>query len=175
MNKLRSIEVKLIAAFLLVTGLLGFVTLLFRIAALDNLFESLVYLIGAVIFGVAAYSGLLLLQEKEKGLEIARGIVAIQILNFNIAGLGYSFVTGAFLFVGIANARLGFDFGLDTRLAITLADDSSNFVLQANLLAIVAFIYLSRLLKRVEDASDILDRTEYEMKEEVSSGPPKNK
>ena len=156
-EKIKSTEIKLIAAFLLVSGVIGFANFLFRIAALDNAFETIIYLIAAAIFGLAAYSGFQLLKENEKGLEIARAIVAIQIVSFHIAGLGYAFVTGGYLFVGITNAKIGFNFGLETNLLITLADESSNFVLRLNLLAIIAFMYLSRLLKQVENDNDILD------------------
>ena len=113
--------------------------------------------IAAAFFGLTGYAGFQLLKENEKGLEIARAIIAIQIISFHIAGLGYSFVTGAYLFVGITNAQIGFKFGLETNLSITLADESTDFVLRLNLLAIIAFIYLSRLLKQVEDDNDILD------------------
>jgi hypothetical protein len=169
MQKLKSIEVKLIAAFLLVAGRWGFLAFLYRLFALDSGFEMILHLFAAGLFGLTTYSGFLLLKENEKGLEIGRAIVAMQIVNFHIAGLGYSFITGAYLFFGISNARFGFDFGLDTGFLIELADESTNFVLRLNILAVAVFVYLSRTLNRVQEEQDIQE--ELDRSKENANGP----
>jgi hypothetical protein len=156
MQKLRSAEIKLIGAFFLVAGLLGFFTFGVRIFPLDNIFLSILNLFPTVLFGFTFYSGyLLLLKENEKGLEIARAVSALQIIHFNIAGLEYAFITGAYLFFGFKNANIGFDFGLLTSFTVSLYDEAQATVFQINILALGVFLYLSRTIKRIEDDREI--------------------
>jgi hypothetical protein len=161
MQKLRSAEIKLIGAFFLVAGLLGFFTFLIRIFPLDNIFLSVLNLFPTVLFGFTFYSGyLLLLKENEKGLEIARAVSSLQIIHFNIAGLEYIFITGAYLFFGFKNANVGFDFGLQTSFTVNLYDEAPAMVVQINILALGVFLYLSRTIRRIEGEREIEEEVE---------------
>ncbi|HBK88569.1 MAG: hypothetical protein U0289_06610 [Cyclobacteriaceae bacterium] len=167
MERLKSIEIKLIAAFLLVTGFLGFVALFSTILSTDNSIVGILYLFIAVLFGLTMYSGYLLLKEDEKGLEIGRAIIALQILNFDIAGLSYLFTTGGAVLFGLGNSKIGFDFVIQTGFTINLNDESTNFILRINLLAIGLFVYLSRTIRKLEDEQEIQEELEKKQSEKV--------
>jgi hypothetical protein len=161
MTRLRSTEVKLIGAFFLVAGVWGFVVFLSRIFPLNN-FLSFLNIFPTVLFGLTFYSGfLLLLKEDNKGLEIGRAIIAVQIINFNIAGLEYLFVTGAYIFCGFTNLKFAIKFGFENTFWIGIYDEPTNFVLRLNILALAVFLYLSRTIRIIDietEAQDELDR-----------------
>lgn len=103
-----------------------------------------------MLFALALYSGyLLLLKENTKGLEIARALVAMQIVNFNIAGIGYLFVTGVYIFIGFFNNDFGMNFGLGNTFHITVLDETTSVVFRMNILALGAFIYLTRVIGKL--------------------------
>jgi hypothetical protein len=169
MKGLKSTEVKLIAAFFLVTGFLGFVVLFSGILMVDNSIEGILYLFIAGLFGLTMYSGYLLLRGNENGLEIGRAIIALQIINFDIAGLSYLFTTGGAILFGLTNSKLGFDFVIETGFTINLSDESTNFILRVNLLAIGLFIYLSRIIRRIENEQEIQEELEKRKDEQVDN------
>ena len=103
MVPIRTTEIRLIGAFFLVAGLFGFFTFATLIFPLNDLINVL-NIFPAILFALTLYSGyLLLLKENPKGLEIARAVVALQIIHFHIAGIGYMFVTGVYIFIGFSN------------------------------------------------------------------------
>lgn len=170
MKEFKTTEIKLVGAFFLVAGLFGFVTFLGVIFPLNEL-GKLLYILPAVLFGLAVYSGyLLLIKENIKGIEIARAVIALQMIQFHIAGLGYLFVTGAFLFVGFENANLGFNFGLESVFSVTLSEDTSNVVLRINILAVGIFFYLTKTLNKFYDDQEIRDAIEAQKHEERKEG-----
>jgi hypothetical protein len=165
MKALRTTEIKIIGAFLLVSGLLGFFVFLPRVFPLDNLI-SFLSMFPTFVFGLTFYAGyLLLLKEDERGLEIGRSVVAMQLLNFKIGGLGYSFITGAYVFFGFVNLHGGLNFGLETEFTVALSEDST-FIFRINILALAVFIYLTRTMRKIEE------RIEYEEKIESSATEP---
>jgi hypothetical protein len=149
MKEFRTTEIKLIGAFFLVAGLFGLFAFLTLIFPLDNLI-SLMNIFPTILFGMTVYSGyLLLLRENVKGLEIGRAVIVLQIIQFHIAGLGYLFVTGAYIFVGFANLNFAMNFGLENTFTINLSDDTSNVVFRVNILALAIFIYLTRVMNKI--------------------------
>ena len=150
MKNRNSTELKILAAILFVAGFYGFVSSLLAIFSAEN-FVGIIFHLGLIlIFGLTTLSGLLIFKENEKGLVYARAIVALQFINFKIAGLGYYFVTGAYLFVGINGSEIGFEYGLNTGMNFILGD-SDVLMFRLNLLAIGAFIYLTRLLNQLDE------------------------
>jgi hypothetical protein len=151
MKEFRTTEIKLVGAFFLVAGLFGLFTFLTFVFPLDNLI-SVLNIFPTVLFGATVYSGyLLLLKEDVQGLEIGRAVIALQIIQFHIAGLGYLFVTGAYIFVGFANLDFAMNFGLENTFNINLSDDSSNIVFRINILALAIFIYLTKVMNKIYD------------------------
>ncbi len=155
MNEFRTTEIKLIGAFLLVAGLFGLFAFLALNSSPDNL-VNLLNIFPTILFGLTVYSGyLLLLKENVKGLEIGRAVIALQIINFHIAGLGYLFVTGAYIFVGFTNLNFALNFGLANTFIINLSEDTSNVVFRLNILALAIFIYLTRVINKIFDDQEL--------------------
>lgn len=155
MKDFRTTEVRLIGAFFLVAGLFGLSTFLGLIFPIDNII-SLLNIFPTVLFGLTFYSGyLLLLKENVRGLEIGRAVITLQIVQFHIAGLGYLFVTGAYIFVGFANLNFALTFGVENTFTINLSDDTSNVVFRLNILALSIFIYLTKLMNRIYDNQEL--------------------
>ena len=114
-----------------------------------------------MLYGLTLYSGyLLLIKEDEKGLEIGRAVISLQIINFNIAGLQYVFITGAYLFFGFRNINVHLNFGLENTFLIKLYNESQDFVFNINILALGVFLYLSRTLSKIEDEKEIQEELE---------------
>ena len=155
MKELRTTEIKLFGAFFLVAGLFGLYTFLGLVFPLDDL-VSVINIFPTVLFGLALYSGyLLLIQENAKGLEIGRAVIALQVVHFQIAGIGYLFVTGPFIFVGFANLNFGMNIGLDNNFIIRLSDAVTDVVFRINILALSIFLYLTRLIKKIDEKMEL--------------------
>jgi hypothetical protein len=178
MKEFKTTEIKLIGAFFLVAGLFGLFTFLALIFPLDN-FISFLNIFPTILFGMTVYSGyLLLLKENVKGLEIGRAVIALQIIQFHIAGLGYLFVTGAYVFVGFANLNFAMNFGLENMFAINLSDDSSNIVFRVNILALAIFSYLTRVMNKIYDDQefqDAIDNQKRELPDKIEDTDNNNK
>ncbi|MEM8569202.1 MAG: hypothetical protein AAGF85_22290 [Bacteroidota bacterium] len=154
MKEFRTTEIKAVGAFFLVAGLFGLFTFLGLIFPLDN-FVGFLNLFPTALYGLTVYSGyLLLFKEDIKGLEIGRGVIIIQLINFHIAGLGYLFVTGAYIFVGFTNLNFALNFGLENTFLINLSDDTSNVVFRVNILALAIFIYLTRVMNKIHEKEE---------------------
>ncbi|MEX2231159.1 MAG: hypothetical protein WD824_03290 [Cyclobacteriaceae bacterium] len=164
MNDFRTTEIKLIGAFFLVAGLFGFYTFLIMIFPLDNLI-SIVNIFPTVLFGLTLYSGyLLLLKENVKGLEIGRAVIALQILHFHIAGIGYLFVTGAFIFTGFNNFNFGRTFGFQNTFLINISEETGNILFKVNILALAIFFYLTKVMKKIYEEQERIESLENEKK-----------
>jgi hypothetical protein len=168
MNTFKSTEIKLIGAFFLVAGLYGFITFLGIIFPLNG-FGSFFNLFPTLLFALTLYSGyLILLKEDEKGLEYGRAVIALQIVQFHILGVGYLFVTGGYIFIGFTNFNFGIKFGLDNTFMINLAEETNNFQLRLNVLALTIFMYLSKVMNKIENERvvqeelDKINKTTYE-------------
>lgn len=139
MKQFKTPEIKLIGAFLLVAGLYGLCTFVDLVFPLDN-FISVLNIFPTILFGLTVYAGyLVLLKEDVKGLEIGRAVIALQVIQFHIAGIGYLFVTGAYVFFGFANLHFALTFGLENTFLINLTDDTSDVVFRLNILALTFF------------------------------------
>jgi len=162
MKAFRTTEIKLVGAFFLVAGLFGLFTFLRMVFPLDNLM-SLVNIFPTVLFGLTVYSGyLLLLKENVKGLEIGRAVIALQIIHFHIAGVGYLFVTGAYIFLGFSNLNFGLNFGLENTFTINISEESDNILFRINILALAVFIYLTKVMNKIYDEQELQESLETE-------------
>ncbi len=151
MKAFKTTEIKLIGAFFLVAGLFGFFSFLGMIFPIDNLI-SFLNIFPTVLYGLTVYSGyLLLLKENVKGIEIGRVVIVLQIIQFHIAGLGYLFVTGAYLSAGFVNFNFGLNFGFENTFTINLSEDTSNVIFRVNILALAVFIYLTKVMNKIYD------------------------
>lgn len=157
---MKSTEIKVIGAFFLVAGLFGFFSFLVMIFPLDNI-QSLLNLFPTLLYGLTLYSGyLLLIRENEKGLEIGRAVISLQILSFNIAGLGYVFVTGGYIFFGFRNITVHLDFGLNNTFLVNLYDEPQDFILNINILALAVFLFLNRTIYKIDNERELHDMIE---------------
>ena len=155
MKEFRTTEIKLVGAFFLVAGLFGLFTFFGLVFPLNNL-VSVLNLFPTMLFALTVYSGyLLLLKENVKGLEIGRAVIALQVINFHIGGVGYLFVTGAYMFAGFVDLDIGITAGLENTFVINIADESDQVVFRVNILALAIFIYLSKVMNRVYDQQQI--------------------
>jgi hypothetical protein len=160
MKTLRTTEIKLVGAFFLVAGLFGFFTFVSIALPLVDL-VSILNLFPTLLFALTLYSGyLLLLKENPKGLEIGRAVVALQIIQFHIGGLGYLFVTGVYIFIGFVNLDFATTVGIENTFHVNLSDDTSNVAFRLNILALGVFIYLTRVIKKIQDEEDIREALE---------------
>jgi hypothetical protein len=160
MDRLKRIEIKIIAAFFFVTGLTGLFAFLIKIFTLDNMLLIAIYLVASGLFGLTTYAGYLLFRENEKGLEFARAISAIQLIYFDISGVSYLFTTGFAIMFGLKNSDVGFDFVVQTGFTINLTDNPVNFIFKINLLALGIFLYLSRTISKVQDDKELQEELE---------------
>ena len=162
MRAYRTTEIKLVGAFFLVAGLFGLFTFLGMVFPLNNL-TSLLNIFPTVLFGLTVYSGyLLLLKENVKGLEIGRAVIALQIIHFHIAGVGYLFVTGAYIFLGFSNLNFGLNFGLENTFTINISEESDNILFRINILALAVFIYLTKVMNKIYDEQELQESLETE-------------
>jgi hypothetical protein len=138
-------------------GVLGFLTFLRLLLSLNDL-TSFLNIFPTLLFGLTLYSGyLLILKENEKGLEIGRAVIALQIIHFHIAGIGYLFVTGVYIFIGFSNAAFGINFGLDNTFLMNITDDTDRFTFRINVLALAIFIYLTKVMHKINEESTTND------------------
>ena len=150
----KTTEIKLVGAFFLVAGLFGLFTFLDLIFPLDSII-SILNIFPTVLFALTLYSGyLLLLKENVKGLEIGRAVIALQIIHFHIAGIGYLFVTGVYVFVGFANLDFGLTFGLENTFTINISEETDNLLFKVNILALAIFIYLTRVMNKIHEEQE---------------------
>ena len=171
MNDFRTTEIKLIGAFFLVAGLFGLFTFLGLIFPLDNIL-SLLNIFPTVLFALTLYSGyLLLLKENVRGLEIGRAVIALQIIHFHIAGIGYLFVTGIYIFVGFANLDFRLTFGLENTFMINISEETDNILFKVNILALAIFIYLTKVRNKIYDEQEPKELE----KEKSKAGVPEDK
>jgi hypothetical protein len=155
MNTFKSTELKLIGAFFLVAGLYGFITLLSTIFPING-FISFLNFFPTLFYALTLYSGyLILLKEDEAGLEYGRAVIALQIIQFHILGVGYLFVTGGYIFIGVTNLNFAINFGLENTFVINLAEETNNFQLRLNILALAIFMYLSKVMSKIESEKKI--------------------
>lgn len=162
MNDFRTAEIKVIGILLMVAGLFGFLMFLPAIFPLDNLI-SLLNIFPAGLFVLAFYSGyLLLFKEDVKGLEIGRAVVALQIIHFHIAGVGYLFVTGVYVFVGFTNFNFNVSFGIENTFAVNVSEETSNVLIKVNILALIIFMYLTRVRNKIYDEEERKELSEGE-------------
>ncbi|MFT5618550.1 MAG: hypothetical protein ACI85I_001785 [Arenicella sp.] len=156
MNTLQSKEAKIIGALFLISGIAGVFTFIAILFPFNSLL-SLINTVPLLLFAFTGYSGyLLLVQENEKGLDYLRAIVAVQIIQFHLFGIGYYFVTGGFATIGIINISLNFNFGFDNNFIINLTEENNDFILRLNILALFAFGYLTRMIQKVEREEELL-------------------
>ena len=168
MKELKTREIKLFGAFFLVAGLFGLYTFLGLVFPLDDL-VSVLNIFPTVLFGLALYSGyLLLIQENAKGLEIGRAVIALQVVHFQIAGIGYLFVTGPFIFVGFANLNFGMNIGLDNTFTVHISDAATDVVFRINILALSIFLYLTRLIRKMDEKEELQESVGIGIKEDSS-------
>jgi hypothetical protein len=66
-------------------------------------------------------------------------------------GIGYLFVSGGFIFVGLSNLNFGMNFGLEDTFVINLAAESSYFQLRINVLVLALFMYLIDVFKKISN------------------------
>ena len=162
MNDFRTAEIKVIGILFLVAGLFGFLMFLPAIFPLDNLI-SLLNILPAGLFVLAFYSGyLLLFKEDVKGLEIGRAVVALQIIHFHIAGVGYLFVTGVYVFVGFTNFNFNVSFGIENTFTVNVTEETSDVLIKANILALIIFMYLTRVRNKIYDEEERKELSEGE-------------
>lgn len=161
----NSTEVRLIGSFFLVAGLIGFFMFFDRLFPFSD-FLNLLNLLPAGLFALTTYSGYLLVAKgNATGLEIGRAIVALQIIGFQGAGFAYVFITGPYAVIRFGSSNAGFNLGLRLAFEISIYEDVGGFLVQVNIIALVAFIYLTRAYNRAtseegNEGNDVLDSGE---------------
>lgn len=104
----------------------------------------LIFLIGLALFIFSIYTGRQLLNKETLKYGIVLSIInqIFQIIQFKMAGYGFSFSSGGELLVGFSN-NIKFDFAIiNSSFNMSINTDSSEFVFMVNFLAIFFLIVL---------------------------------
>jgi hypothetical protein len=133
---------RIIGLFFIVTGLYGLLYAALREAILSNALGAVA---GALAFGFTIHSGYLLLKEDVRGIKRGMLVAALQMVNFNVAGISYVFVTGLHLGFYISRYMAGFSAHFQTVCWVFIGRGDGFYQVGVNLFALGLYFYLRKI------------------------------
>ena len=100
---------------------------------------------------------------KERALTLSLINQGIQIVGFNIVGYAFKFSPGPFLTIGVnltEKFKFTFDAGL-ADIALNMNVQSEVVAIDFNLIAIIIFVWLDKLNKRIKSEQEIRKDTRF--------------
>ena len=142
---MRTILFRLIGILEIAGGLYGVTAMLRRLLPFGSTHDSLVAVIGLVLFGFVLVAGVLLLEGSERGIRFSRWAQLLQVPLIATPMFSYALHSGAFVNVFAtlqAAPRLGIDWNLATQGFSLKVGGPSVSRLGINLLALLSWLAL---------------------------------
>jgi hypothetical protein len=113
----------------------------------------LIFSIGLGLFIFSIYSGIILLRRKEYGLKPSLINQFLQLVNIEVFGFGFKYVSGIITYVGInwTNTliiRLRYDF---SGFLLNINNESEVVIINFNFFALFLILFIDRLMKRAKE------------------------
>lgn len=142
---MRTILFRLIGVFEVAGGLYGVAAMLRRLLPLGSTQDSVVALIGLVLFGFVLAAGVQLIDGSERGIRMSRWAQLLQVPLIATPVFSYALHSGAFvnLFAILhSTPRLGIDWRLGSQGFVLAVAGPSVSRLGINLLALLSWLVL---------------------------------
>jgi len=141
----RNFLFRLIGILEVAGGLYGVAVMLHRLLPLGSTHDSIVALIGLLLFGFVLVAGVLLLEGSESGVRLSRWAQLLQLPLIATPVFSYALHSGAFVNVFAtlqAAPRLGIDWHLGTQGFVLAVAGPAVSRLGINLLALLSWLVL---------------------------------
>lgn len=164
MGKLQSMDGKgifFLALYQLLGGLYGFflsVNLFISLPPFSFVTDLLV-LIALLLYGFSIYCGVLLFQQKERGLLLSRINQCLQLAGFYVLGYGFSYIAGFFISINLnftEGIGISFNFG-SSAWQINFHQQSDEITFGFNVLALLIIFFINTTLKKVKEEKEDLE------------------
>ena len=142
---MRNFLFRLIGILEVAGGLYGVAVMLHRLLPLGSTHDSIVALIGLLLFGFVLVAGVLLLEGSESGVRLSRWAQLLQLPLIATPVFSYALHSGAFVNVFAtlqAAPRLGIDWHLGTQGFVLAVAGPAVSRLGINLLALLSWLVL---------------------------------
>lgn len=154
-NPLEKPQFKIIAYYQIIGGIYGLyvsLTVLAKQQTLSGL-SLIIYLLTIGLYIFAIYSGNLLRLQKQKGIELTKWSQLTQLLQFNIAGVAFWYISGIGISIGYGEVDDLIQFlylNVSSMYFKYKLTDSQNFYFFINLIPLLVIYFLEPLHKRKE-------------------------
>ena len=154
-----------IGLYQVISGCLGLVIFLWSVFSPHTwTIPSIVLVfIALLFFAFSILAGYQCLKMKERALTLSLINQGIQIVGFNIVGYAFKFSPGPFLTIGVnltEKFKFTFDAGL-ADIALNMNVQSEVVAIDFNLIAIIIFVWLDKLNKRIKSEQEIRKDTRF--------------
>ena len=142
---MRSFLFRLIGILEIAGGLYGAVTMLHRLLPLGSAQQSLVALVGLLLFGFVLVAGIALVEGSERGVQLSRWAQLLQLPLIATPIFHYALHCGAFFNVFStlqASPRLSMDWHIASQGFVLALSGPSVSLLGINLLALLSWLVL---------------------------------
>ena len=148
-----------IGLYQIICGFIGPVYVLWTLLATETISGPgvilLLFIMLLYIFSII--TGYRCVKMKENCLNLSLANQTIQILGVSISGFAFHYSAGPFITIGVdmtTSFRWTFDFGM-TRLSIYLFNDTSNFLITINLVALFVLLLVGRLQNNIKTEMEV--------------------
>jgi hypothetical protein len=116
-----------------------------------------------LLFAFTIFAGYQCLKMKERALSLSLINQGIQMAGFNIMGYAFKFSPGLFLTFGVdMTEKFKFTFGAGLAdIAINMNTQSEIVAIDFNLIAIIIFVWLDKINKRIKSEVEIRSDTRF--------------
>ncbi|EIL89278.1 hypothetical protein UU9_09587 [Rhodanobacter fulvus Jip2] len=142
---MRTLLFRLIGMFEVAGGLYGTITMLRRLLPLGSTHDSVLALIGLLVFGFVLVAGVLLLEGSEQGVQWSRWAQLLQLPLIATPVFSYALHSGAFVNVFAtlqSTPRLGIDWHAGSQGFVLAVAGPAVSRLGLNLLALLSWLVL---------------------------------
>ena len=142
---MRTLLFRLIGMFEVAGGLYGTITMLRRLLPLGSTHDSVLALIGLLVFGFVLVAGVLLLEGSERGVQWSRWAQLLQLPLIATPVFSYALHSGAFVNVFAtlqSTPRLGIDWHAGSQGFVLAVAGPAVSRLGLNLLALLSWLVL---------------------------------
>ena len=150
-----SIQLKALGIYQIAGGIMGFGLIIWLITLQSywSGFLLFLYLIASALYAFSIFCGVLLLKNKETGLNYSLINQYVQLISFSMAGFAFQYVSGFFVSAGIdLTHSLLFKFHLGvSSWRININSDNEVILVNFNFIALLVIIYIDKLKKKIEE------------------------
>ena len=154
-----------IGLYQIITGFLGLSIFLWSVHGTQTWTIPVIVLtlIALLFFAFSIVTGFQCLKMKERALTLSLINQGIQMVGFNIMGYAFKYASGFFLSVGVdmtENFKVTLNAGLSD-LAVKINVQSEVVAIDFNLIAIIIFLWLDKINRRIKDEQEIRKDTRF--------------